>query len=86
MTAKSNEMTNEEKTRIIQNRDNWKEARPQKFPRPTYWPFFLAMGVAFLAWGLLAGWMISVAGVVVMIISLIGWINEMRHERRENKD
>ena len=79
-------MTNEEKERIIQDRPNWKPTRPQKLPRPTYWPFFLAMGVAFLAWGLLANWIISVVGVVVMIISLAGWIAELRHERRENKD
>lgn len=79
-------MTNEEKTRIIQDRANWNETRPRNLPRPTYWPFFLAMGVAFLAWGMLATWIISVAGLVVMIISLVGWITELRHERRENKD
>ena len=75
-------MNEEEKQRRIQDRANWEPARPQKLPRPTYWPFFLALGVSFLVWGILAGWIISVAGLVVMIIALIGWITELRHEQQ----
>lgn len=47
---------------------------------PTYYPFFLAMGVAFIAWGLIATWVLTVGGLLVFIISLIGWINILRHE------
>ena len=79
-------MDQEEKKRQLQDRANWQEARPQQLPRTTYWPFFLALGLAFLAWGLLANWTISVAGAVVMTIALAGWITELRHERRESKD
>ena len=70
----------------FKNRTNWKKAKPPKLPRPTYWPFFLAMGLTFLAWGLLVGWMISVTGLVVMMIALAGWITELRHESRQDKD
>jgi hypothetical protein len=56
------------------------KARPEKLPEPTYWPFFLALGLMFIGWGLLATWYISVAGFIVFVISLIGWINILRHE------
>ncbi len=56
------------------------KAKPEHLPKPTYWPFFLAMGLMFMGWGLLTIWLISVAGFIVFVISLIGWINNMRHE------
>jgi hypothetical protein len=79
-------MMPDEKTRYLTNRANWSKARPQNLPRPTYWPFFLAAGLALLVWGILAGWIIGTAGLVVMIIALTGWITELRHEQRENND
>lgn len=57
------------------------KAKPEKLPEPTYWPFFLALGIMFMAWGLLTIWLISVAGLIVFIISLAGWINILRHEK-----
>ncbi len=57
------------------------KARPEKLPKPTYWPFFLAMGIMFLAWGLLTIWLISLAGLIIFIISLAGWINDLRNEK-----
>ena len=57
------------------------KARPEKLPKPTYWPFFLGMGIMFLAWGLLTIWLISLAGVIIFIISLEGWINDLRNEK-----
>jgi hypothetical protein len=56
------------------------KAKPEELPHPTYWPFFLALGIMFLGWGLLTTWLISVAGLIVFVISLIGWINILRHE------
>lgn len=79
-------MIPEDKSRQIQNRDNWEETRPQRLPATTYWPFFFAMGLTFLAWGLLTSWMIGGAGVLLLVISLTGWITELRHEARKRKD
>ncbi len=56
------------------------KAKPEHLPRPTYWPFFLALGLMFMGWGLLSTWLFSVAGFVVFAVSLFGWINNMRHE------
>jgi hypothetical protein len=56
------------------------KAKPVHLLSPTYWPFFLALGLAFMAWGLLTTWFFSLAGLLVFIIALIGWINLLRHD------
>jgi hypothetical protein len=56
------------------------KAKPERLPKPTYWPFFLALGLTFMGWGLLTTWYFSVAGLIVFVVSLIGWINILRHE------
>ncbi|WP_423146033.1 hypothetical protein [Rubrolithibacter danxiaensis] len=68
-----------------QEKSHWTKAKPEKIPSPTYWPFFLAMGFAFLLWGIVAGWMISVAGLLILIISLTGWITILRDENNGNR-
>lgn len=56
------------------------KAKPEHLPRPTYWPFFMALGLTFAGWGLLSAWLFSIIGLVVFTISLFGWINNLRHE------
>jgi len=56
------------------------KAKPKVLPEPTYWPFFLALGIMLMGWGLLTMWLISVTGLLVFIISLVQWINILRHE------
>ena len=56
------------------------KAKPEILPKPTYWPFFLALGLTFIGWGLLTTWYFSLAGLIVFVVSLIGWINILRHE------
>ncbi len=56
------------------------KAKPERLPEPTYWPFFMALGLAFAGWGLLSTWLVSLGGGIVFVISLAGWINILRHE------
>ena len=56
------------------------EAKPDAVPRPTCWPAVLAFGVTFLFWGIVTSWTISLVGLVVLIVSLVGWIKEIIHE------
>jgi hypothetical protein len=56
------------------------KAKPEILPKPTYWPFFLALGIVFLGWGLLTTWLISLAGLIILITALTGWLNILRHE------
>lgn len=55
-------------------------AQPSQLPEPTYWPFFMAAGLCFIGWGLISTWLIAVGGLIVFVISLVGWINILRHE------
>ena len=52
----------------------------EPLPHPTYFPAGLAMGVAFLFWGLITTWVVLAVGVVLFIAALAGWITEIRHE------
>jgi len=62
------------------NEDDNIKAKPQALPEPTYWPFFLALGIMLMGWGLLTMWLISATGLLIFIISLVQWINILRHE------
>lgn len=59
------------------------KASPQVMPKPTYTPFLLAFSLLLLGWGLLSAWIICVAGVVGIFISLYGWIKALLHERTD---
>ena len=65
---------------MIQTTSRIAKAKPEKLPEPTYWPFFMAVGLIFMLWGLVTIWIISVAGFIIFTISLIGWINILQHE------
>jgi hypothetical protein len=40
----------------------------------------MAVGFAFIGWGLISTYLISIGGAIVFVIALIGWINILRHE------
>ena len=62
------------------------KARPAILPRPTYMPFLFAFSLMLLGWGLLSTWIISVAGLVGMGISIYGWIKVLLNEPGEEDD
>lgn len=49
-------------------------------PEPTYWPMVLALGVSVFFWGFMTMPLVSGIGVALIVISLVGWIGEIRHE------
>ncbi|MEY2496569.1 MAG: hypothetical protein QOD12_125 [Verrucomicrobiota bacterium] len=60
----------------------WEQLPAEHLPRPTYFPAGLAMGIAFLFWGLITSWVVLVVGLSLFITSLAGWISEIRYERK----
>jgi hypothetical protein len=62
-----------------QTRPGWSRPDHTDLPRPTYWPAVLALGIAFLAWGLVTSWIISGVGLVLFALALAGWIGDLRH-------
>ena len=63
---------------------NTSKPKPQEIPKETYAPLLLAVSVAFICWGLLSTWIISVTGVIGFFIALAEWIKEMLYERTED--
>lgn len=53
------------------------EAKPETMPSPTYWPFMLAVSLAFIGWGLLSSAIIFFGGLGGMFISIAMWIKDM---------
>ncbi len=60
---------------------DWETLPTAHLPRPTYWPVVLAVGVMFLAWGIVTTIIISIIGVALLALGLGGWIGELRHGR-----
>jgi hypothetical protein len=55
--------------------------RPAAIPRPTYSPAAMAFGLTLLLWGLVTSSVVLGTGILVVAVSLAGWIGEMRHAR-----
>lgn len=61
--------------------EGWQRPRPEHTPQPTYWPIVVALAITFLFWGAVSALAISVVGLVLLVISLAGWIGELRHAK-----
>ena len=60
-------------------RPGWQRLDHTGLPSPTYWPAVLALGITFLAWGLLTSALISGVGLALFVVALAGWIGALRH-------
>ena len=67
---------------MIEPRAGWSKPRPDLIPRATAWPAAMALGVTFLAWGLITSPVVLGVGLLLLTIALFGWIAEIRHEHR----
>ena len=61
----------------------WAPLPHEDLVRPAYFPAGLAMGTAFVFWGVITSWVVFLVGVGLFTAALAGWISEIRHERRE---
>ena len=59
------------------SRDHWVLPPEQNIPKPTYAPAGLALGVAFVLFGIVTSDLFSFAGVVLMAIALRSWRGAM---------
>ena len=59
------------------NRDYWVTPPEQNIPRPTYAPAGLALGVAFVLFGIITSDLFCAAGAVLIAIALKSWIGAM---------
>jgi hypothetical protein len=61
-------------------RPGWVRVQPEKMPEPTFWPAALALGAVLLLWGLVTSFIMTATGLTLLVVSLAGWLREMRHE------
>ncbi|MGD0674409.1 MAG: hypothetical protein ABSC94_03270 [Polyangiaceae bacterium] len=55
-------------------------SKATSMPRPTYFPASMAFGITFLMWGIVTSPALLAAGGLIVVVSLVGWIGEMRHD------
>lgn len=61
-------------------RRGWNPVPNEDMPRPTFWPAALALGGVLLLWGFVTSWVVVGMGLVLLAVSIAGWLGEMRHE------
>ena len=49
-------------------------------PSPSVWPATIGFGVTLIMFGIPTSLYFSVVGLIVMVVGLVGWIQELRHE------
>jgi sensor domain CHASE-containing protein len=61
-------------------RPGWTRVPDEKIPRPTFWPAALALGTVLMFWGSVTSWIVAAVGLILLAVSVAGWLGEMRHE------
>jgi hypothetical protein len=62
------------------HRDGWNAPRPVNIPRSTAWPLGTASGITLFAWGFVSSPVLLIVGIVLLAVSLYGWIGEIRND------
>ena len=62
-------------------KEDWIELH-EELPRPTYWPITMAVAITLIAFGIVNALLIIIIGFVLLVVSLIGWIGDVRDEAR----
>jgi len=69
---------------VSPGREAWTPLPLEHLPLPTYWPAGVALAITFIFWGLITSWVILMVGIVLFVLSLGGWIYDIRYERQHS--
>ncbi len=72
----------------------WHKPLPERLPQPGYWPAIMALGITFMLWGLAVGFNEVVSTIIIIygigfllfVVALIGWIGDLRYERKDQNE
>jgi hypothetical protein len=67
---------------VSEPREGYARPRPELIPHPSVWPPAMALGITFLAWGLITSPVVLGLGIALLVVSLSGWIGDIRNEGR----
>lgn len=59
---------------------DWSRPKPEKTPKPTYWPFALAVGLTFVAWGVISNLFVFFGGLLLFLVAIVAWIGDLLNE------
>ena len=62
-----------------ETKPGWQRVEHLHMPRPTYWPAVLALGITFIAWGIISSYLITAAGLLLFVVAIAGWTGELLH-------
>ena len=62
----------------VPSHPGWEKALPEELPKPTYAPATLALGITLAGAGIVTSYWVSVAGLVLIILGLAGWIGQLK--------
>jgi cytochrome c oxidase subunit 1 len=52
-------------------------------PSPSYWPIILAFGMMLIAAGAVSSVFVSLVGIVILLVAVVGWTWENRDAEQE---
>lgn len=58
----------------------WSRPKPETIPEPTYWPATIALGIAFIMWGIISNIFVFGMGLILFVTGMAGWIGDLLHE------
>lgn len=58
--------------------------QPVHLPPLSIWPITLALGITLVGAGIISTMPITFAGIVISIVAIIYWIQELRHEHQHS--
>lgn len=72
----------------------WHKPLPERLPTPGYWPAIMGLGVTFILWSLAVGFnevvstiiILCLVGLSLFVVALIGWIGDLRNERKDQNE
>ena len=65
-------------------RKGWSIPKPEEIPQPTYWPIVMSVAITFIFWGIITTLVVSAVGLVLFVLSLAGWIGDIRRENAQH--
>ena len=72
----------------------WHKPLPEHLPKAGYWPAIMALGITFMLWGLAVGFNEVVSTIIILVLiglilfslALVGWIGDLRDERKDQNE
>ncbi len=59
----------------------WYILPAEELPLPSYWPVVMALGITLLCFGIISSTLIIIAGIILFVVSIYGWIGDLQNEQ-----